>query len=314
MTRLEDRQTLMSRIEQALASGARLAPACAIAGIDPRTVQRWKTGDGLTLGDRRPDAVRPTPAHALSEAERVRIVAVANDPRFADTPPARIVPAPIVPALADEDVYLASESTFHRVLRAHGQMNRRGRARPPRASRTPATHIAAAPGEIRCWDVTFLPAHVEGRRFYFYMILDLYSRKIVGFEVHDTDNANHAALLAKRTVLSEGVEAMPAKPVCTATTGPPSRPPPCWPCCTGSASSHRIRGHGSATTTLTPRRCSAPPSTGRSSRQRASPIWPPRGSGWGASSNGTITTRHSGIRYVTPVIGKRPVIPAASIA
>ena len=92
-------------------------------------------------------------------------------------------------------------------------MNRRGRARPPRASRTPTTHIAAAPGEVWCWDVTFLPCHVEGRWFYFYMILDLYSRKIVGFEVHDTDNANHAALLAKRTALSEGVEAMPAKPV-----------------------------------------------------------------------------------------------------
>ena len=116
MTRLEDRQALISEIALAMASGARLAPACAIAGIDPRTAQRWKAGDGLTLGDRRPDAVRPTPAHALSETERVRIVAVANEARFADTPPARIVPA-----LADEGVYLASESTFHRVLRAHGQ-------------------------------------------------------------------------------------------------------------------------------------------------------------------------------------------------
>ena len=74
MTRLEDRQTLMSWIELAMASGARLAPACAVAGIDPRTAQRWKAGNGLTLGDRRPDAVRPTPAHALSETERVRIL------------------------------------------------------------------------------------------------------------------------------------------------------------------------------------------------------------------------------------------------
>ena len=74
MTRLEDRQTLMSWIELAMASGARQAPACAVAGIDPRTAQRWKAGNGLTLGDRRPDAVRPTPAHALSETERVRIL------------------------------------------------------------------------------------------------------------------------------------------------------------------------------------------------------------------------------------------------
>ena len=129
MTRLEGRRSLITAIARACAAGARLAPACALAGLDVRTLQRWQAGDGLTQGDRRPDAARPPPAHALSEAERARIIAVANEPRFADTPPARIVPA-----LADEGVYLASESSFHRVLRAHGQMNRRGRARPPQVS------------------------------------------------------------------------------------------------------------------------------------------------------------------------------------
>src|SRR5208282_3849028 len=169
---------------------------------------RWKAGDGLAQGDRRPDADRPIPSHALSEAERARIIAVANEPRFAATPPARIVPA-----LADEGVYLASESSFHRVLRAHGQMNRRGRARPPRASGPPHTHIATRPGDVWCWDVTFLPAPMQGRWFYLYLILDLYSRKIVGFEVHDTDSAEHAAHLARRTALAEAVHAMPMRPV-----------------------------------------------------------------------------------------------------
>ena len=97
MTRLEDRQILMRDIAQARADGARLAPACALAGFDPRTLQRWKTGDGLSNGDRRPDADRPAPSHALSEAEQARIIAVANESRFSETPPARIVPA-----LADE--------------------------------------------------------------------------------------------------------------------------------------------------------------------------------------------------------------------
>ena len=86
----------------------------------------------------------------LTDEERARIVAVANEPRFAETPPARIVPV-----LADEGVYIASESSFHRVLRAHGQMNRRGRARPPRRSRPPTTHVATRPGDVWCWDVTF---------------------------------------------------------------------------------------------------------------------------------------------------------------
>jgi putative transposase len=208
MTRLEDRQILVCDIEQACGAGARLAPACAVAGIDARTLQRWKAGDGLSHGDHRVDAVRPGPSHALSDAERARIIEVANEPRFADTPPARIVPM-----LADEGIYLASESSFHRVLRAHGQMHRRGRAQPPRKSGPSRTHLATCPGQVWCWDVTFLPSRVQGRWFYLYLILDLYSRKIVGFGVHDTDTAEHAAHLARRTALTEGIHAMPKRPV-----------------------------------------------------------------------------------------------------
>src|ERR1700722_16500270 len=208
MTRLEDRQTLMHQVAEARANGARRAPACILAGVDPRTIQRWRRNDGLTRGDRRPDENRPAPSHALTEEERARIVEVANEARFAETPPARIVPM-----LADEGVYIASESSFHRVLRAHGQMHRRGRARPPRRLRPPTTHVAIRPGDVWCWDVTFLPATVQGRWFYLYLILDLYSRKIVGFEVHDTDSADHAAHLARRTALGESVHAMPVKPV-----------------------------------------------------------------------------------------------------
>jgi putative transposase len=205
MTRPEDRQILVHQISEARAGGSRQAPACSLAGIDPRTIQRWRKQAG---GDRRPDAVRPAPSHALTKEERARIVAVANEPRFAETPPARIVPV-----LADEGVYIASESSFHRVLRGHGQMNRRGRARPPRRSRPPTTHVASRPGDVWCWDVTFLPATVQGRWFYLYLILDIYSRKIVGFEVHDTDSADHAAHLVRRTALAETIHAMPEKPV-----------------------------------------------------------------------------------------------------
>ena len=208
MTRLEDRQTLLEKIHEAQAAGARLEPACALAGVDARTVQRWQNEDRSVRDDGRPDAVHPRPAHALTEAERARIVAVANEPRFAEMPPARIVPA-----LADEGTYIASEASFHRVLREHGQMNRRGRARPPRASRPPSTHIATRPGEVWCWDMTFLPALVQGQWFYLYLILDLYSRKIVGFEVHATDSAEHAAHLTRRTALAESIHANPAKPV-----------------------------------------------------------------------------------------------------
>lgn len=208
MIGLEDRQALARDIAVAHAAGARLHPACEVAGIELRTLQRWKARKGLSAGDGRPQAVRPAPSHALSPDERRAILAVANEPRFADVPPARIVPM-----LADEGIYLASESSFARVLRAHGQNARRGRAKAPRASRPPTTHIATAARQVWCWDMTYLPAIVMGRWFHLYLILDLYSRKIVGWEVHDSDDAGHAVHLVRRTALAEGIAAMDTKPV-----------------------------------------------------------------------------------------------------
>jgi transposase InsO family protein len=208
MIRLEDRQSMARDIDVAHQAGARLHLACEIVGIVVRTLQRWKADAGLICGDGRPQAVRPTPCHALSQAERERVLQVANEPRFADVPPARIVPM-----LADEGVYIASESSFARVLRAHGQSVHRGRARAPRPMRPPTTHIACAPREVWCWDMTYLPTLVVGRWFYLYLILDLYSRKIVGWEVHDGDDSHHAAHLVKRTALSEGIAALNTKPV-----------------------------------------------------------------------------------------------------
>ena len=116
--------------------------------------------------------------------------------------------------LADEGVYLASESSFSRVLAQAGQNAHRGRAKAPRASRRPTTHIATNPGQVWCWDMTYLPAaNVLGRWFYLYLILDLYSRKIVGWEVHAEDSAQHAAQVLRRIALAEGVHRMVSKPV-----------------------------------------------------------------------------------------------------
>ena len=206
---LADRQALASNINIAHLASARRLPACQSAGITPRTLQRWNTHDGLESGDRRPQAQRPTPSHALNELERAQLIAVVNEPRFAAVPPARIVPM-----LADEGVYLASESSFSRVLAQAGQNAHRGRAKAPRASRPPTTHIATRPGQVWCWDMTYLPsANVLGRWFYLYLILDIYSRKIVGWEVHAEDSAQHAAQVLRRIALAEGVHRMVSKPV-----------------------------------------------------------------------------------------------------
>ena len=210
MIGLEDRQRMARWIDEAHRDGARLDRACRIAGIEVRTLQRWKAGEGLRIGDCRPAAVRPKPLHALSEQERAAVLQVANEPRFAAMPPARIVPT-----LADEGVYLASESSFSRILRAAGQNLHRGRAKTPHARREPQTHVARAPRQVWCWDMTYLPAGVAGRWYYLYLILDLYSRKIVGWEVHAEDDSAHAARLVQRTALAEGIAAIerPSRPV-----------------------------------------------------------------------------------------------------
>jgi transposase InsO family protein len=208
MIALEDRCNLAQDITDARDAGARLKQVCDVAGIDARTLQRWNAHDGLTKGDGRPAAVRPKPSHALSVDERAKLLSVANEARFCAVPPARIVPM-----LADEGVYLASESTLARVLRTHGQTAHRGRAKAPRARRPPTTHIASGISQVWCWDMTYLPATVVGRWFHLYLILDLYSRKIVGWEVHANDSSDHAVHLVRRTALAEGIAALAVKPV-----------------------------------------------------------------------------------------------------
>jgi putative transposase len=151
MIRLEDRLITAQNIERARRAGARLKTACQIARVDPRTLQRWQNGEGLKSGDGRPRAIRPVSAHALSEAERQRIVQVANEPRFAELPPARIVPM-----LADEGTYIASESSFSRVLRAYGQVRHRGRSKHHsecvrRARMSPRHRDNCGVGTSRSW-------------------------------------------------------------------------------------------------------------------------------------------------------------------
>ena len=199
MTSAPDRQEMVALVAEAMAAGARQSKACAELGLDARTLQRWRTPDGEVRLDRRPFAERPVAANRLTEAERDRIVATCNSPPFASLPPSQIVPR-----LADEGEYIASESSFYRVLRERGQNHRRGRARPPSRSRPPASFAAKGPCEVWSWDITWLPGPVLGMFFYLYLIVDIYSRKIVGWEVHERESAKFAARLLERAVWAEG--------------------------------------------------------------------------------------------------------------
>ena len=96
-------------------------------------------------------------------------------------------------------------SSFYRVLRRHGELAHRGRAKEPVCRPRPTTFHATAPNQVWSWDCTWLPGPVKGLFFYLVMILDVYSRKIVGWEVFHTESAHHASLVIRRAVLAEGL-------------------------------------------------------------------------------------------------------------
>jgi putative transposase len=187
-------------IRQAQEAGCRLHCACAELELSVRTFQRWvREGDEAVAADGRITSERPTPGHKLSQAEREQILAVANSSEFASLPPSQIVPA-----LADRGVYVASESSFYRVLKQASQQHHRGRAMKP-SERVVTSHCATGPNQVWSWDITWLPAAVKGQYFYWYMMLDVFSRKIVGHEVHMAESSELAALLMRRASLAEGL-------------------------------------------------------------------------------------------------------------
>jgi len=194
------RKAVSTLIDEACAGGARLAEACQLLGLAPRTLQRWREEGGIREDARATAALGRVPANRLSEAEREEILSVANQPEFAHLPPTQIVPA-----LADQGRYLASESSFYRVLRDAKQLEPRGKSRPPSHQR-PQPFEATAANQLWSWDITYLATTLKGRFFYLYLVLDIFSRKIVGWEVFDRECAEHAATVFHKAHLREGVQ------------------------------------------------------------------------------------------------------------
>lgn len=192
----------MDLIDEAVEAGARQFKACEVLEIDLRTLQRWRAlAEEKRLADRRKGAATErTPANKLSDEERQWILATCRQPEFQSLPPSQIVPR-----LADKGEYIASESSFYRVLREADQVHQRGRAQGPRTPAKPEGFQATGPNQVWSWDITFLAASIRGAFYRLYLILDIFSRKIVGWEVHENESADHASVLIRKACLSEGI-------------------------------------------------------------------------------------------------------------
>ena len=199
MTPLEERRETLALIDAAVVAGARIGEACRHAGLHRRTYRRWRSAaTHEIIADARPEAVRPGPSNRLTKTEEAAVLAACHRPDLADAPPSQIVPL-----LADEGVYIASESSFYRVLHRAGEQHERGRARR-RSARRPTSHRATGPNQLWSWDVSYLNSPTRGIYYYLYKIMDVWSRKIVGWEVHEVETGELAAELVARTTLGEG--------------------------------------------------------------------------------------------------------------
>lgn len=194
-----ERNKIIMLIQEAHQSGARQSKACEVIGISAKTLQRWR----LTQANEAQDA-RLTPKHEpinkLTERERERIIETANEPDYANLSPSKIVPL-----LADKGVYIASESSFYRVLKANDQLKHRQKSKPTKQIKKPKALVATGPNQLYSWDITYLPTLVKGVFLYLYLVMDIYSRKIVGWQVYDRESSALAADLMKDICLQEGV-------------------------------------------------------------------------------------------------------------
>lgn len=193
----EDRRTAVKLISEAVTNGARRAPACRVLGISLRTLQRWETEAGREDQRQGPHS---GPANTLSEQEREQVVSIATGEEYRD-----LAPSQIVPNLADKGIYIASESSFYRILRDERLLAHRGKSAERRYHR-PDAYRATAANQVWSWDITYLRAAVRGRFYYLYLVVDVWSRKIVGWAVHEREDSDLAAALIRQAASREEVE------------------------------------------------------------------------------------------------------------
>jgi len=176
-------------IEEAHEQGARYIAACDLIGISTRTLQRWKR-EGLR--DRRKGANKRVNRKVPMET-REEIVNVCNEQRFRD-----LTPYEIVPQLLSEGCYLASESTFYRVLREKGQVHHRSELRVGHRHSKPPERRATGSDQVYSWDITYMNRTVRGMYYYAYVVKDIFDKAIVGWAVHTEESEIHSRALFER--------------------------------------------------------------------------------------------------------------------
>jgi len=175
--------------DEAVQSGSRQSKACEILDISTRTISRWSENSD---GDKR-IRTKKEPANKMSVQEEEEIVSTCCSERFRNT-----APNEIVAILAEEGVYIASESTMYRVLRKRGLLKHRTESRPGTKSKKPKELKATGPNQVLSWDITYLKTIIKGQFYYLYLFEDVWSRLIAAWEVHSYESGDVASEIMKK--------------------------------------------------------------------------------------------------------------------
>jgi putative transposase len=148
-----------------------------------------------------PRRVRPTPERALTAAERQAVLDHLHSERFSDK-----APAEVYATLIDEGVYLCSIRTMHRILAENGELKeRRNQLRHPQYKKPEL--LATGPNQVWTWDITKLLGPAKWTYFHLYVILDIFSRYVVGWMVAPRETAELAKRLIAETCDKQGIVA-----------------------------------------------------------------------------------------------------------
>jgi putative transposase len=176
-----------------LAAHTSVTRACALLGWSRATHYRSQAP-----ATARPATRRPAPPNALTDAERAEVLTALNSRRFCDKSVAQVWAT-----LLDEGTYLCSMSTMHRILRCAGQARER-RRQATHPARTKPELLATRPGQVWSWDITKLRGPVRGVYYDLYVILDIFSRYVVGWTVAARESAQIAEQLIADSIVRHG--------------------------------------------------------------------------------------------------------------
>ena len=193
-----NREKAVELVAEAIDNGSRKHKACEILDISIRTLQRWENGNVV---DQRKGAEKEV-RKKLTNEEKENIINISCNNRFKD-----LNPHEIVSILAEEGTYIASERSFYRILNENGLLKHRGKSNPKRKSNNnPEELKATSRNQVWSWDITYLRSAVAGIFFYLYLFIDVWSRKIVGWEVRDYESAEVSAQIMLRLEEEYGIK------------------------------------------------------------------------------------------------------------